>query len=275
MSPPYLLVGAIASLFLAPAHAGASHAAAERLNARYAATPMACASGTPLHECSGVMIRITNTILMYPGQIERDAVSFSFIRRDIGIVRLFQDDQRAGLVMSMDPHHPGRPRVRCIYLQNAYTTFRETACGSYPTAEDPGGFTAPCRHQQIRTLADWEHYLKARPDPLLICAQQITPEEMKLAVQARQLLPQALRERWNEVVLGNWSSTALSQLPLEAVTVSSSPEHPPKDALLQQAHQLRADIQQRAGRDVPILRLNLGSGGSQPFSYHPEDQPLP
>lgn len=111
---------------------------ADDLNANYSKIVNNCGSNKrPAFLCSGVMIRFTGYTTDHnawdpsPGSIQRQGVSFTYIRKDI-YARLGFEGKSSGIIYYPNMQAPAgksRPEVTCAFPTDAWTDGRYDSCG--------------------------------------------------------------------------------------------------------------------------------------------------
>ncbi|WP_085710380.1 MULTISPECIES: hypothetical protein [unclassified Pseudomonas] len=230
---------------------------AAKMNARYADTAATCRDNSVAHNCNGVLIRGANASESYrawnpsPNSVSRNGVSFSYLRADVGTIRLF-DTQGFTFKESHAPTaHPGT--LRCAYPANASTSGIPDSC------------RASCASQNITTVAQWQ--AKYASSPGGSCAFGNSPADFQLSISVRSTMTDTARQQWNEIIIAAWPQDIPRQIPLEALfyIAGSSPG-------LNNAKFIQRDYFQHTARYLPILRLTLTASGLSPFSFDTTDQ---
>lgn len=111
---------------------------ADDLNANYSKIVNNCGSNKrPAFLCSGVMIRFTGYTTDHnawdpsPGSIQRQGVSFTYIRKDIP-ARLGFGGKLSGIIYYSNTQAPAgksRPEITCAFPTDAWTDGRHDSCG--------------------------------------------------------------------------------------------------------------------------------------------------
>lgn len=242
---------------------------AEKLNSRYQDTSVHCENGAAAYHCNGVLIRVTDTVTTSLRERERNAASFSYLRADTGIKKLFST--ASGVIVNALPE-AALPALtaRCSYVTNGATDRRPDACG---VTDDPlPGYefewSRPCASQNIHTAEAWlDHWNKVQPAYFYTCSFDASTEQFAVSVKARELLNTSIRERWNEVVTTAWPDTAIKQMPFQALFYNVANSNG-RDQVIK----LQNDYYKHTHSLLPVVRLDLLANDQQIFSYHHEDQ---
>lgn len=138
-------------------------ATVESLNDRYNDTTIDCDNGTPAYYCSGVLVRGTAgtaSLGVYPWEpsehaIELGSVSFSYLRKDINVDKLFRTNgflfltQDEALASGLDV------KYRCSFPYEADTLARPFhGCG---TRQEP--IVENCNELGVNTISNWLLYM--------------------------------------------------------------------------------------------------------------------
>lgn len=263
------------------------------LNSRYLQVSDRCSDGLPGYACSGVFMRAVGEKDkpwdVGSGEAERQAVSFSYIRRDIKISpRALYGEY--GLVFksihAMDP--ASAYKVLCIFPYNAISDSRtQYGCGEFKprsTIED----VSTCKSAGVFDAIAWF----ALPDNKKCSFGANDKTEFEQSIAAQNLIFNfystvipSYNENiviwgiWNEYILPIWNVDDRPPLPLEAFFYSAgkanssysddfnstqAKEH------LRVAQQLQQSYLQETGLYVPIVRIT--SDRTAPFKYLESDQ---
>jgi len=263
---------------------GAGEALAERLNARYEDVRSTCTDGNAAYFCSGVIYRgviWASPYYFWNNKVDPNytGVSFSYLRKDVGIRRSFQDQ---GYVFGPadDWARAGAPvlEMYCSFAFDGYTGAQRGihGCGAHRGLKDSG----PCGEQGIETVEAFAaHYLSGGSNYVARqthqCAFGVDARAFQLSIHARKggLLEEDEWQRYTEQVIGTWPQDIPQKLPIEALYVFVE-GRAPTSASLRQARAMQADFFVQAGRLLPILRMTT-SLSDPPFSFHAEDQGTP
>ncbi|HCN45150.1 MAG TPA: hypothetical protein DIT18_05440 [Pseudomonas sp.] len=232
-----------------------------RLRERFNDTRPACADGSSGYNCNGVIVRAirdtSNPKFWNPSDenIEREGVSFSYIRADVGNTQLAGN---AGLIMRELGAPSGHPlTVRCVFPSNAGTDSRIKSCGTTL-------FPQPCHLSGIVDIPTWQAHF-AEHTGTKSCYFEPTAHWFQFSIDARNHFPNPeLRRFWNEMVIAPWPRDIPEQLPLEALYFSGD------DSALDRARQMQDSFIAATGKFIPIVRIDL----TQPlvFYYEPREQ---
>ncbi|MNJ34412.1 hypothetical protein D3C77_291240 [compost metagenome] len=270
-----IMLSACASIIPQAAIAGGQHVA-DRLNARYLNTVPDC-HREPAFTCSGLMVRVLSPfgdvqpLDPTPVQIARNGVSFSYLRKDLGITRLYQLGW-AGYVVAMDNPRGAEPLVaRCSFPVDAYTDSRPDSCGISDRDMTPVRESQPCAQQGIGSPGEWGQYFSAITDERFSCSFDTSVIGFRISLESRNLIPQDSNRHfeWNEVVLAPWKQEDVQHLPVEAVFYSGLQE----DMLpIERVHQHQCRIYFATKRRVPLLHLQLDDPEQPVFRFNQADQ---
>ncbi|MBV6752186.1 hypothetical protein KV580_17855 [Pseudomonas chlororaphis] len=243
---------------------------ASRLNARYTNTAATCPDGRASYYCNGVLIRITDASSDFrawnpsPGSIERNGVSFSYMRADVPLPRLAWSKHQ-GLIMKELAAPTAHPlELRCSYPYDGATFYRSNSCNQHSGAPN---VSRPCDEQGITTAAQWLAYFNGLTSKHTGCSFGPGPIPFDVSLQARALLSASYLNEQNEVIIADWGQNIPTQIPLEAFfyTLGST--------ALPAAQFFQHDYFEQTGNFLPIVRVNLAPAAGEPvFSYAPEDQ---
>jgi hypothetical protein len=258
--------------------------AAAQLDARYNNLSSACGT-LPAYYCAGVILRTVDVgpFLSWnpsPDAKRLGAVSFSFLRRDLGMRDLpgarpqgiiFKDTNSANAAGDL------YVRVLCAYPTDAGTVGRANqGCGRNVTWPQ----SAYCSTQGVDTVAKWRaHYYAVAGTPPDYNArndhqcsfQGSNTAAFAVSLDARSNFtpPAREREQHNELVLQLWGDNLHGTLPLEAVFYDVQRN---AAAGLVNARVIQRDYFNCTGSVLPIMRLFLGDGAASAFSFAAADQ---
>ncbi|MHA6198444.1 hypothetical protein ACX3YG_29240 [Pseudomonas wadenswilerensis] len=230
-----------------------------RLQQRYDDIRPECPDGGPAANCNGVVIRAirepSNPTFWNPSQtgIDRDGVSFSYIRKDVGSELL---PGNAGLIMRELGAPSQQPlRMRCVFPSNANTAMRADSCGTE-------AFPLPCHLSGVTDIPTWQAHF-AEQGPTKTCHFTPTAYWFQFNVEVRKHYPDPdSRRYWNELVFAAWPPDIPEKLPIEALYFSGDGL---ADAQLMQENYIHA-----TGLFLPIVRVELTR--DRVFYYSPKDQ---
>jgi hypothetical protein len=261
-----IYVSTLNALAAEPAKNANAHNIANVLNARYKDISTKCTDGSAAFHCNGVLIRVADNLGNTSGERKRNAVSFTYLRTDIGIKRLYSRGPQ-GLILKVGL---GSPTVRCAFPTNAATDTRPDGCGMTSQTEpglDPN-LSRHCDEQGIDNDVLWlAHFNKVKPRYAYMCALRPTPEQFASSIKVRKLLPADYQGDWNEVVISAWRLTDLKNMPIDALFYNPL-EPNGKDG----AKRLQQEFYGHTNRLLPIARIDLLAEDHNIFSYHQEDQ---
>jgi hypothetical protein len=242
---------------------------ANQLNSRYLDTSEQCTDGKAAYYCNGVLVRVADTLTTSEGEIDRNAASFTYLRADTGIIRLYSNG--VGIVLGTLPTTSTPPiRLRCSFPTNAATDWRPNGCGE--TIRDLPGYEVEwsrhCDEQGIQNGQAWlAHYNKVNPAYFYMCAFRESTEQFALSIEVRKLLPTSHRNDWNEVITTAWSAEDIKSLPFQAFFYNQA-----NLAGKENAKKLQMELYRIIQTIRPIVRINLLAEDQHIFSYHEEDQ---
>ncbi|KQQ62399.1 hypothetical protein ASF66_21765, partial [Pseudomonas sp. Leaf129] len=202
---------------------------AARLDARYNNTSNDC-SGEAAFFCNGVMLRTVdsgNFLSWNPSanSIRKGAVSFSFLRRDMGIQRLAWEAVQGIIFKNVERTVADgnlNVRVLCSFPSDAATDGRaDQGCGAHPSYPTQSVY---CSSLGITTLAQWKtHYNSVAaggPRNQHQCsfyAPSRSAFTVSLVARSNFQTPAVDRQYHNEIMLQVWGQNLHRQLPLEAL----------------------------------------------------------
>jgi hypothetical protein len=241
---------------------------ANQLNSRYLDTQQ-CPDGKADYYCNGVLVRVAATLETSQDERKRDAASFTYLRADTGVAKLFSPD--AGIVLNTLPSdNPPSIKLRCSFPTNAATDSRPDGCGQ-TTRELPGyelEWSRHCDQQGIQDGQGWlEHFNKVKPAYFYMCGFRETAKQFSLSIEVRKLLPTSYRPDWNEVVTTAWADKKIKDIPFQAFFYNQA-----NLAGRDNAKKLQMDLYKIKQMILPIVRINLLAEDQRIFSFHEEDQ---
>lgn len=255
---------------------------AERLNARIADIGEQCSDGRAPVYCNGVLARATLYSTAFhawnPNRNSNpaDAVSFSYLRKDVNTVKLFYPQ---GLLFASLGYAvgPGAEIITplCIYMADANTWSRSSqGCGAGTDYPSDSGPCQPMGINDLTTLGN--HFRRVPADPAWRrlhhqCSLAIQPDSFMLAIQGRANLIVGTENQYygyNEIMLKAWPQNIPDRLPIDAIFYI-----PAFGAqALEQARGIQRDLFRSSNSLLkPIVRLGLGSTGGV-FTYERQDQ---
>ncbi|HFK4418741.1 TPA: hypothetical protein ACGTRQ_003765 [Vibrio parahaemolyticus] len=252
------------------------------LNNRYLSTPYACNDGASPYHCSGVIIR-TLELVGYPWSYgsydtERDAMSFSFLRSDIGPHPLYNNSVtgKTGIILKPLDSISSEQQpydFYCYYPIDAITHLRDHhGCGEFVKSKQIKAIAlvedeSTCEAKGITTADEW---ISTMFDDICSFSAQ-DPEQFKVSIEAQQKLPSD-EFMWNELVMNLWDISLPHNLPIEALWVNVDGETGEIDEKgLATAQQGQIDMYNIANRYVPIVRFKEYYRPF-PFVYIKDDQ---
>jgi hypothetical protein len=255
-------------------------AVAARLDARYNDTRNDC-SGKAAYYCNGVLIRAATADPAFhawnpsPTAVTRDGVSFTYLRRDLGIARFNGGETQGFIVKDFETAQQAGQlalRLLCSFPSDGWTVGRsDRGCGAIKAYPDTSRY---CSLQGIDTVQEWVRHYHQVPWQYRNgqqCAFAANAQAFALSLTARQYFQDPANERpyHNEVVIQTWPQGEGSRLPLEAVFYLSTQARVTGQA---GARFIQQDFFDSTGRVLPVVRVRLGDGLASAFSFHPEDQ---
>lgn len=234
------------------------HQVAAKLNARFGDTAATCPDELPAFKCNGVLIRAADASPDFhawnpsENSIGRNGISFSYIRADVGTVRL-AGTQGYTLKETFAP--TGHPvTLRCAYPANAGTNAIPDSC------------RASCRSQGVITVDTWR--TKYASNPPTSCAFEMTPEAFQLSIDVRQFITHSnYIGAWNEIIIAVWPDDIPRELPIEAFFYTSG-----NATGLANAKFIQRDYLEQTAQFLPIVRLSLATPQVHPFAFDAQDQ---
>lgn len=258
---------------------------AARLDARYSNTSNDC-GGRSAFFCNGVLLRTVdsgNFLSWNPSStaISKGAVSFSFIRRDMGIRDLAWNNVQGIIFKDVDSAVAAgnlNVRVLCAFPTDAGTWGRANqGCGANPAYPTQSVY---CSLLNITTVAQWrDHYYRVAGTPpnygprndhqCSFLASNAQAFATSLDARGNFIPPAREREQHNELMLQLWGQNLHSQLPLEAVFYHI--QRNPVSGLAS-ARVIQRDYFNCTGKVLPLVRLSLADGAPSAFSFEYADQ---
>jgi hypothetical protein len=242
---------------------------AARLNARYADTAMACRGNTAAYNCNGVLIRTTDASLSFhawnpsPGSIQRNGVSFSYLRADVHLPRLaWAKDE--GLIMKELAFPTAYPlTLRCSFPYDGATFYRSDSCNAHSGAPVD---SEPCDGLGVVGVEAVIAHFYAQKSKYHGCSLSGGQAEFAVSVEARSRLTAADQGIHNEVIIATWPQDIPGQLPLEAFFYVAASGRP-------KAQFFQWDYFRQTGGFLPIVQVSWNtSSSSYRFDYDPADQ---
>ena len=231
----------------------------QKLQARYDDTGK-CPDGLAAIYCNGVIIRAIRDLSIpefwnpTPLSIERDGVSGSYIRKDVGGL---YTAGRAGFIMRELKSPDTYPvKLRCVFPTNAGTNSRVKSCASEAVP-------LPCHLSGVTDLPSWKAHAE-KYGPSSMCYFEPTEHWFQFSIDAREHFPwYGESDLWNELVFAAWPQDIPEQLPIEAFFFNR--------AGLEDARLLQERFIQATGKFLPIVRIELTHPDAV-FFYAPKDQ---
>ncbi|WP_415764371.1 hypothetical protein [Pseudomonas sp. ZB1P45] len=235
---------------------------AARLNARYADTSPTCRDGRAAFYCNGVLIRTTDQSTAFhswnpsPGSVRGNGASFSYLRADARVVRLYKAQ---GFVIREQSAPVGNPMsLRCAFPFDAGTGGSADVCRVS---------TGLCSEVGVTSVGIWSSRYSAAP--YRSCAFDVDPQQFQLSIAVRPSANDSVYG-WNELMIAAWAQDNPKQLPIEAFIYTTQ-------ALvggngLAGAKYDQKDYFQVTGRYIPIMRVTLNATPGQVFVFNPQEQ---
>ena len=254
---------------------------AARLDARYNNTSNDC-SGEPAFFCNGVMLRTVdsgNFLSWNPSanSIKKGAVSFSFLRRDMGIQKLAWDAVQGIIFKNVERTLADgnlNVRILCSFPSDAATDVRANqGCGAHPSYPTQSVY---CSTLGISTLAQWKQHYESAPagwqrnqHQCSFYAPSRSAFAVSLVARSNFQTPATDRQYHNEIMLQLWGQNLHRQVPLEALfyRIQRNPA-----SGLASVKVIQRDYFNCTGSVLPIMRLTLADGAASAFSFVAADQ---
>ncbi|MFJ2527733.1 hypothetical protein [Pseudomonas helmanticensis] len=242
---------------------------AARLNARYADTAMACRGNTAAYNCNGVLIRTTDASPDFhawnpsPGSIQRNGVSFSYLRADVHLPVLAWA-KNEGLIMKELAAPTGYPlTLRCSFPFDGATFYRSDSCNGHSDAPQK---SKPCDEQGISDVEAVITHFYAQTSRYHGCSLKGDQAPFAVSVEARARLNATDQRVHNEVIIAHWPQDIPAQLPLEAFFYVAASGR-------LNAQFFQWDYFNQTGHFLPIVRVaSNASRSAYVFDYDPADQ---
>ncbi|MGW8462402.1 hypothetical protein [Pseudomonas sp. CLCA07] len=242
---------------------------ASRLNARYADTAMTCRGNTAAYNCNGVLIRTTDASPSFhawdpsPGSIERNGVSFSYLRADIHLPVLAWAKNQGLILKELDAPTSYPLILRCSFPFDGATFYRSDSCNAHSAAPTA---SRPCSEQGISDVDGVIQHLYAQSSRYTGCSLKGDQAAFAVSIEARSRLTAADQRVHNEVIIANWPQNIAQQLPLEAFFYVAP-------TALPNAQFFQKDFFQQTGRYLPIMHvMSNASRSGYMFTFNPNDQ---
>lgn len=259
---------------------------ASRLNARYDKTDMACDGGRAAYYCNGVLIRATDAVPTddepdrhawepSPGTGTPEALSFSYLRKDVGSRILYGEHARPHGLILKEAEVNGSPdtfpiTLFCSFPHDAITGGRgPKGCGAsslYPVE------SVPCKEQGIDTVDAWrKHFAAVTSFPNQFnhqCGFGVDQPSFALSIASRVPAGMVDVMQHMELMVATWPLDKPQEVPFEAFFYTAGPY---EEKGLKGAQLIQRDYQLVTGRVIPIVRFTVDEN-IEPFSYRVEDQ---
>ncbi|MHC8342861.1 hypothetical protein [Pseudomonas sp. RT6P73] len=241
---------------------------AARLNARYADTSMGCRGDSAAYNCNGVLIRTTDASPDFHawnpsnGSIERDGVSFSYLRADIHLPILAWAKNQGLIMKELAAPTPYPLTLRCSFPFDGATFYRSNSCNEHSSQT---GVSRPCDEQGIADIATWVKHMYSLTSRYYGCSLKGDQAQFAMSIEARSHLTEADQRVHNEVIIAHWPQNIPTQLPLEAFFYVAANGLP-------NAQFFQRDYFQQTGRYLPVVKVSLNASGDYVFTFIPEDQ---
>ena len=258
---------------------------AEALNRRYTDTRNDC-NGKAAYFCNGVFMRTTGANTRYhawdpsPTSISIGGVSFSYLRKDVGIqVLAYGETQGIIFKNNAASEQDGQldVKVLCSYPSDAATIYRRINGGCSPHSSYPNDSGA-CATQtpSVDTIERWKtHYnavggsggFSARNQHQCSFGADPAAFALSLAVRDHFLVANEQRPYHNEIMLETWPTGTTTALPLEAVFYLSQQT---REVGLAGAQLIQRDYFDVTGHVIPLIQVNLNA--DSPYSFNISEQ---
>jgi len=256
---------------------------AQALEQRYKSNIEICPSGATLYECSGIIARMVKVPDAHeydvwdpsPSSIERNGVSFSFIREDISRRVIGGDGGFIFYPKESLPKNKISPVPLCYFPIDGVTSTREGngGCGISPSFP---ATSAPCQEHGVLSAQDW---ISNSPNGGMQIQRQCgfdlhnyqisdVAKAFYEGILSGQLSDSILN---NEMVIETWESDIPSKLPIEAFIYIDGTTDKSKIKFVQ------TDYYAHTGYWVPIIKVTekvSGDAYHYSFSYEESDQGL-
>lgn len=254
---------------------------AKSIQDRYDSNLKTCSSGAPLYECSGVMVRGVSVPDNHeydvwnpsPGSVERNGISFSFLRNDIARWLVGNDGGFIFFPSESKPAHSIEIMPLCYFPIDGVTFNRSGmgGCGSNPQYQES---SPPCQEHGVLTASQW---IQNSPNGIQQLDRQCgfdlyqySPSEVASAFY-EGILSSSLSDKPinNEIVVAAWPIDIPSQLPIEAFFYVEGRTDKVKIKFVQ------SDFYLHTGIVIPIIKLTEQKHGNNydyTFSFDESDQ---
>lgn len=240
-----------------------------RLNARYAATQMACSNGEPAFDCNGVLLRSTGLGDFHawnpsPYSVGAGGVSYSYLRRDMSITVVVWP--QGYLIRELAAPAVYSMSVGCFFPADGATVYSGTtsACNFRGWCEQ--------RNPPVDSVAGWKANFGG--NFYSSCAFRPERKYVQLMVDVRRNNPGL--SGWNEIMVNTWPQNIAHKLPLEAFFYSLNSHYKPSGiGGLAGGQGFQRDYFQQTGRTLALITLDVLASNGEPFSFDPNAQALP
>lgn len=260
---------------------------AQALNHRFNKVDNSC-NGRAAFYCDGVLVRVTEWGPGYyvwnpsPASVRLGAVSFSYVRRDLGITELAWDKPFSAGIIFKDVDTAitdGDESIQllCSFPSDAASVNRaNNGCGAHVTYPEASIYCS-AKTPPIDTLEKWETFYNEVSGGGQFgsrnkhqCSFHSGQAAFALSLAVRQhFTPQSDKQFHNEILLRAWSPrNDPSHLPIQAFFYH---ERNARAVGLEGAQQMQVDYKKCTGRFMPIVKVTL-TNLDTPFTYEVADQ---
>ncbi|WP_085699583.1 hypothetical protein [Pseudomonas sp. B26(2017)] len=242
---------------------------AANLNARYANTTMTCPNNEAAYKCSGVLIRTTSATPEYhawnssPGSVERNGVSFSYLRADIYLPILAWSKPQGLILKELSAPAAYPLTLRCAWPHDAATFYRSDSCNESSRTPLP---SHPCDEQGITTVEAYLTHFNALTDRYAGCSLKGEQAPFAVSIQVRALFSVQDQRVHNESIIADWPQNIPEKIPLQAFFYTSVLGKP-------SARYFQKDYFEQTAGYLPVVQLTFNAAdNAYRFEFDPQDQ---
>lgn len=242
---------------------------AANLNARYANTTMTCPDNEAAYKCSGVLIRTTSATPEYhawnssPGSVERNGVSFSYLRADIYLPILAWSKPQGLILKELSAPAAYPLTLRCAWPHDGDTYDRSDSCNENSRTPLP---SRPCDEQGITTVQAYLTHFNALTDRYAGCSLKGEQAPFAVSIKVRALFSTQDQRVHNESIIADWPQNIPEKIPLQAffyTDVSGKPS----------ARYFQKDYFEQTAGFLPVVQLIFNAADkTYRFEFDPQDQ---
>jgi hypothetical protein len=242
---------------------------AANLNARYANTTMTCPDNEPAYKCSGVLLRTTSATPEYhawnssPGSVERNGVSFSYLRADIYLPILAWSKPQGLILKELSAPAAYPLTLRCAWPFDGATYYRSDSCNENSQAP---ATSRPCDEQGITTVEAYLTHFNALANRYAGCSLKGEQAPFAVSIQVRALFSAQDQRVHNESIIADWPQNIPEKIPLQAFFYTGAAGKP-------SARYFQKDYFEQTAGFLPVVQLTFNAtDNAYTFEFDPQDQ---